>query len=124
MYIVYGVAGLQYAKGVKTMQIKWLEENVRFDPEKPVRQFLFSTPKGNTVLVCLEPGQSLPLHEHKGSEEVITVLEGEGEVVVGDEVKPFDKPFVVLVPQDTKHLTRSTKRRVILVGVIVPRPEQ
>ncbi|HHV79327.1 MAG TPA: cupin domain-containing protein [Firmicutes bacterium] len=106
------------------MEIKWLEENVRFDPEKPVRQLLFSTPKGNTVLVCLEPGQSLPLHQHIGSEEVITVLEGEGEIVIGDEVMPFDKPFVALVPADTSHLTRSTRKQVILVGAIVPRPEK
>lgn len=44
------------------------------------------------VLLCFEPGQSMPVHPHPGAIEVILYgVEGEGSVVIGEEEKPLRK---------------------------------
>ncbi len=44
------------------------------------------------VLLCFEPGQSMPVHPHPGAIEVILYgVEGEGVIVIGDEEKPLKK---------------------------------
>ena len=58
-------------------------------------------------IVVLEPGEAPPLHKHPDTEQVFHMLQGEGELRVGDEdgdssyrVKPGD---VVRIPPDTWH---------------------
>jgi len=48
----------------------------------------------------------IPLHIHKYHDEIIQVMEGEGEVVVGDEKKNLKKGDVFFVPKGTPHALR------------------
>lgn len=57
-------------------------------------------------IVVLEPGEAPPLHKHPDTEQVFYMLQGEGELRVGDggaeshRVKPGD---LVRIPPDTWH---------------------
>jgi mannose-6-phosphate isomerase-like protein (cupin superfamily) len=49
-----------------------------------------------------------PLHGHRGIEEVILILEGEGEAWVDGEKAFFRKGDAVFFPADSKHQVRNT----------------
>jgi len=48
----------------------------------------------------------IPLHIHKYHDEIIQLLEGEGEVVIGDEKRNFKKGDVFFVPKGVPHALR------------------
>ena len=56
-------------------------------------------PAGNTVR---------PLHAHRDTEEVLFILEGEGEALVDGEVGSFHKGDAVLFPANSRHMVRNT----------------
>lgn len=49
-----------------------------------------------------------PLHGHKGVEEILLILKGEGEAWVDGETAFFKKGNAVLFPPDSKHQVRNT----------------
>ena len=50
--------------------------------------------------------KGFPLHLHEHHDEVIIILEGEGEVVVGDQHHVLKKGGVYFVPRGTPHTPR------------------
>jgi mannose-6-phosphate isomerase-like protein (cupin superfamily) len=60
------------------------------------------------VMDCPAGATVLPLHSHPDSEEVIFVLEGEGEAWVDGEVAPFKQGDAVLFPVGSRHMVRNT----------------
>ncbi len=60
------------------------------------------------VMDC--PGGSTvrPLHGHRDIEEVLFVMEGEGEAWVDGETAPFAQGDAVLFPANSKHMVRNT----------------
>jgi quercetin dioxygenase-like cupin family protein len=49
-----------------------------------------------------------PLHAHKDVEEIILILEGQGEAYVDGETAEFKKGDAVLFPPNSKHQVRNT----------------
>jgi quercetin dioxygenase-like cupin family protein len=69
-----------------------LFETAEFSKENFVPKQLHIGDAGAAVLICFEPGQTMPLHPHPGALEVILYgVEGEGTLAIGDEEKPFGK---------------------------------
>lgn len=66
----------------------------------------------------LAPGKELPVHRHKVGERYVEegfyVLEGNGEVQVGDEVRPIGPgSFCVMSPAEGFHTIRNTGTAVM-----------
>jgi mannose-6-phosphate isomerase-like protein (cupin superfamily) len=72
------------------------------------RQTLGTKSLGMAVMDC--PGHSVvrPCHGHRDVEEVIFILEGEGEAWVDGEVAAFRAGDAVLFPTNSKHQVRNT----------------
>jgi len=69
-----------------------LFEKVEFSKENFVPKQIHIGDAGAAVLICFEPGQTMPPHPHPGALEVILYgVDGEGTLVVEDEEKPFKK---------------------------------
>ena len=51
-----------------------------------------------------------PLHLHQHHDEIIIILEGEGEVVVGDERRVIQEGGLYFVPKGTPHTARMNCR--------------
>lgn len=70
------------------------------------------------------PARSIvrPLHGHKGIEEVILILEGEGEAWVDGETARFKKGDAVLFPVDSKHQVRNTGDAMLITASIFSAP--
>src|SRR3989304_2616139 len=69
-----------------------LFEKAEFSKENFVPKQLHIGDAGAAVLICFEPGQTMPIHPHPGALEVILYgVEGEGTLAIGEEEKPFRK---------------------------------
>jgi quercetin dioxygenase-like cupin family protein len=62
-----------------------------------------------SLLVMTCPAKSVvrPLHSHKGVEEILFILEGEGEAWVDGATGRFKTGDTVLFPADSKHQVRN-----------------
>jgi len=63
-----------------------------------------------------------PLHAHKGIEEVILILGGEGEAWVDGETARFKTGDAVLFPADSKHQVRNTGDSMLITASIFSAP--
>src|SRR5690554_2767493 len=74
------------------------------------------------IMTC--PARSIvkPLHSHKGIEEVILILAGEGEAYVDGDKAFFKKGDAVLFPADSKHQVRNTGDEPLITASIFSAP--
>lgn len=65
-------------------------------------------------MVCLEPGSSVGKHNTKDREEVIFVLEGEGEVLLDDSSSlKIEEKVLVYCPSFTEHDVKNTGNKLL-----------
>lgn len=60
------------------------------------------------IMTCPPHSVVRPVHSHKDVEEIILILEGQGEAWVDGEVAPFKRGDAVLFPANSKHQVRNT----------------
>ena len=60
------------------------------------------------VMDCPAGSVVRPLHSHTDTEEVLFILEGEGEALVDGEVAPFREGDAVFFPANSRHMVRNT----------------
>jgi quercetin dioxygenase-like cupin family protein len=74
-------------------------------------------------LNCLEPGQVQKAHEHANQDKFYYVVEGQGQFVLGDDVRTAVSGDVVWAPAGVVHgvSNESDSRLTLLVG-IAPSP--
>ena len=66
----------------------------------------------------LPPGHAVTPHHHRETEEIYYVLEGSGEMTVGDETSPVAAGDAVYIPRGSVHTLRNTGEvpmRIVLV---------
>ena len=84
---------------------------------------------GVAVKVALEkidarPGAEIPIHTHDGSDELLYILQGRGEMTVGEKTLVVSAGDAIHIPQYTPHGLKVSEH-VIAVQVYAPRgPEQ
>jgi mannose-6-phosphate isomerase-like protein (cupin superfamily) len=59
------------------------------------------------IMLCPAGSIVRPMHSHKDIEEVLLILEGEGEVWIDGELGRFKQGDAVLLPANSKHQVRS-----------------
>jgi len=99
-----------------------LFEKAEFSKENFVPKQLHIGDAGAAVLICFEPGQTIPLHPHPGAVEVILYgVEGEGTLAIGDEEKPFKKGDLIFCKVETPIGPKNTGqgRFVVLVLLVL-----
>jgi quercetin dioxygenase-like cupin family protein len=69
-----------------------------------------------------EPGEVIASHWHE-YEEIIVVLEGEGEATIGDETFLIGPDMSIIVPANTWHGYRNTGTTFLKVLAILPHPD-
>ena len=68
-------------------------------------------------ITSFQPGVDVPLHSHN-VEEMVTVLEGEGECVIDGVARPVKRFDTTFVPADVVHCFRNTgKERMSIMWV-------
>lgn len=74
------------------------------------------------VLKCPVGSVARPLHAHRDTEEVIFILQGQGEAWVDGEVGAFRKGDAVFFPANSKHMIRNTGAEELLTACMFSPP--
>lgn len=94
-------------EGAKNAKIRWLIAQKDKAPNFALRMFE------------VEVGGFTPFHNHPWEHESF-VLEGEGELVLEDDVKPFKKWDVIYIDPNMKHQFRNTGDTLMRFLCIIP----
>lgn len=97
-------------------------DRVRFEPERFTPVPLGESPRTRALLVCLEPGQFIPIHE-PGVDVTFVVLEGRGVMAAGAEEAAVGPGAVSFVPAgEARGLRASGPERLVALHVVSPPP--
>ena len=94
-------------EGADRVQVRWLVSKTDGAPSFAMRQFE------------LLPGGYTPHHHHPYEHEIY-VLEGEGEILDGDQPRPLKAGDVVLVEPNDVHQFRNTGSHVMKMLCLIP----
>jgi len=105
------------------MTVKRLSETPIMDTAHKVdARNLYDTPEAMVTVITLEPGQSLKRHITP-VDVAFYVLEGSGEVEIGQERQEVGKDSLVESPKDIMHCWYNTSDRPLKFMIIkAPRP--
>jgi len=82
---------------------------------------LFESSQMKVVLVALEPDQEIPLHA-PGVNLAVAVLEGTGDLWLGDQVRAIVSGDVAVIPAGMTRGVRARGGRLVLLHVVSPLP--
>ena len=74
------------------------------------------------IMECPRGSVLRPMHSHVNTEEVILVLEGEGEALIDGETTAFKKGDAVLFPSGSRHMLRNTGTETLVTASIFSPP--
>lgn len=82
------------------------------------------SPNLSLAILYLDPGATVPLHEH-GETEVITTIDGAGETTIAGTSQPVAIGSTIAIPPKTQHGVRTTTSSLLCVQTYAPAgPEQ
>jgi mannose-6-phosphate isomerase-like protein (cupin superfamily) len=99
-----------------------LRGQARFTAERMAKIPLAGTSRVQLDLYCLEPGQEQKAHVHPDQDKIYLVLEGHGQVVVGDREEPLGPGEAALAAAGSAHGLRNPGPGRMLVVVLVSPP--
>lgn len=70
-----------------------------------------------------KPGESMRPHIHTLPEEIYYVLDGEGEMVLGEDRIKISKGMAVFIPPNVAHAPSNTGRKDLVIAFIHAPPE-
>jgi mannose-6-phosphate isomerase-like protein (cupin superfamily) len=95
-----------------------------FQPEKMAKTDLATGDSLFAGLNCFEPGQEHAPHTHAGQDKLYFVLEGSGEVTVGEERGSIARGDLVLARAGEEHSLRNPGPERLVVMVIMAPPRK
>ncbi len=96
-------------------------ERVRFEPGRFTPVPLAESPRTRALLVCLEPGQFIPIHE-PNVDVTFVILEGSGKIVAGAEEAAVGPGAVSFVPAGEARGLHANGERLVALHVVSPPP--
>jgi quercetin dioxygenase-like cupin family protein len=82
--------------------------------------WVHQSPLTSMVVAYWRPGGGMKPHYHERHDEIITVVEGEVEFRIGDEVRTLLPGDVAAVPAGTVHAPIHTKTGCMVVALFAP----
>ena len=105
---------LEEIHGTDTLYQIFFEDYPEFDAVKPDSMKTFA----NFSRVLIKPGTTNQMHVHDDQEQVYFVLQGGGEIQVGEEKAPVSAGDVVFLPAKVPHgFVNDTKKLAILLMI-------
>ena len=105
------------------MFLKRIGSLAAFTPGKMSKQTLFQGESLLAGLNCFEAGQEHALHSHQGQDKLYFVVEGNGEVRIGDRTENLTAGDAAFAPSGVPHAIHNTgPGRLIVMAVFAPPP--
>jgi quercetin dioxygenase-like cupin family protein len=97
----------------------------QFSPSKMGKSDLVQGDVLFAGLNAFEPGQEHASHAHPGQDKLYVVLEGSGEVQIGDETRTLSSGDVAFAASGVMHAIRNTGGvRMVVLAVLAPPPKR
>jgi quercetin dioxygenase-like cupin family protein len=94
-----------------------------FSPDKMTKSTVVQGDFLFAGLNSFEPGQEHALHAHRGQDKLYFILEGSGEVQVGEEKELLSAGDAAFAPSDVVHSVRNPgPGRLVVMAVLAPPP--
>lgn len=107
------------------MLIRNAASKAEFRTEKMGKADLVSAKNLFAGLNSFEPGQEHALHTHPGQDKLYYVLEGAGDVTVGEETSRIGPGDLVLAKDGEPHALRNPgPERLVVMVVMAPPPRR
>ena len=91
-------------------------------PGKPFEnvlvQKLYSDPHASGFVIWIK--QQVPPHKHESHSETVFVLDGKGEMRLGDQMRIVRKGDILFIPQGTPHAVKVTKGVLKVLSIQAP----
>ncbi len=87
------------------------------------RQVLFTTELSQLVLMSVPPGGEIGSEVHSGIDQVLTIVEGEGETVLNNEKKKIQAGSIIVVPAGARHNFVNTSAKALKLYTVYTPPE-
>ena len=105
------------------MIVRSIADRAAFSDRKMAKSDLLRGQRIFAGLNCFRPGQKHALHTHRGQDKLYFVVEGEGEVTVGDETDRVAPGDLVLAPEGVPHaLENLGPGNLVVMAIIAPPP--
>ena len=105
------------------MEVRNIEELIRFSDEKMQKIPMFESPKYFCDLYCLKPGQDQRIHSHAESDKIYFVLRGRGFFhIAGDERELAEGQMVIAKPGEDHGVRNSAAEELVMLVFMTPRP--
>lgn len=92
----------------------------QFDSKRFVSKVVHDSKNARIALFYLEPEQEVLSHTTT-SEVVFLVMEGKGEIFIGEEQVPVEAESLVVCPPQVPHGMKA-EQHMVVAAVIAPRP--
>ena len=105
------------------MEVRKVEDLIRFSDEKMQKLQVFESPKYFCDLYCLKPGQDQRIHSHAESDKIYFVLRGKGLFHIAGEEKMLGAGETVIARPGQDHgVSNSAAEDLVLLVFMTPRP--
>src|SRR5262245_45629107 len=105
------------------MEVRKLNDLIRFADEKMQKSSVFDSPKYFCDLYCLKPGQDQRIHSHAESDKIYVVMQGKGLFHIAGEERELAVGETVIARPGQDHGVRNTSAEVLVLLVFMtPRP--
>ncbi len=94
-----------------------LRAAIQFAESGIVSKTLYQSPTLKLVLFCFEPGQALSEHAAP-FEAVVHVLEGTGDILLGDKIHQAAPDALFVMPAGLNHAITARERLVFLLTMV------
>lgn len=96
---------------------KLVRENNNF------RKVIFTGKHSQLVLMSIAPGEEIGEEIHSHTDQILFLVEGEGQAILEGESSDFKKKDVVFVPAGTKHNFVNTGNEALKLYTVYSPPE-
>ena len=97
-------------------------ERAVFSPAKATKVDLARGSQLFVGLNCFEPGQSQPVHTHRGADKFYLIVSGKARMIVGAEESVAESGDLVWAPAEVPHGVAEALERTVMLVAIAPAP--
>lgn len=87
------------------------------------RRVLFTTPRSQLVIMCLQPGDEIGMETHKDHDQFIRIEHGTARVTLHKEVHTLTSAMAVVIPAGTQHNVENIGKEDLKLYTIYTPPE-
>lgn len=87
------------------------------------RKIISTNSHQQLVLMCLNPGEDIPMEKHDGS-QFIRVEAGKGTVIIGKKLKRLHDDIAVVIPPGVSHYVKNTSVDQMLKMYVIYSPPE